>query len=129
MPIKHQATLIRAMPDVPEARAVFVGDVPPQVDPAYRRWRWRRWRVSWAYRRASPSPGISRRSRCAIGCVARQSPSTSVRPASFDKAALEGMAVGVPTLVASAAFDDLIADVRFRLATPDDHADLACRLC
>ncbi len=127
MPIKHQATLIRAMPDVPEARAVFVGDVPPQVDPAYRH----------ELEALASELGVSGR----VTFAGHQSPeqvrdwlrSAAVAvnlspPGLFDKAALESMAVGVPTLVASAAFDDVIADARFRLAAPDDHADLASRL-
>lgn len=46
----------------------------------------------------------------------------------FDKAALESMAVGVPTIVASGAFDDVNSDQRLRLASPDDPAELAERL-
>ena len=47
----------------------------------------------------------------------------------FDKAALEGMAVGVPTILNSAAFDDLLGgDARLRLPAPDDHAALAAHL-
>jgi glycosyltransferase involved in cell wall biosynthesis len=46
----------------------------------------------------------------------------------FDKAALESMAVGVPTIVGSRAFDDVIGDARLCLSDVDDAAALAARL-
>jgi glycosyltransferase involved in cell wall biosynthesis len=46
----------------------------------------------------------------------------------FDKAALEGMAVGVPTIVGSSAFDDVIGDKYLRLDDMDDATALALRL-
>jgi len=49
-------------------------------------------------------------------------------PGLFDKAALESMAVGVPTLVGSAAFDDVVCDERLRVTDLDDSATLATRL-
>ncbi len=128
MPIKHQATLIRALPEVPDACAVFVGDVPPETDPAYRR----------ALELLAAQLGVADR----VSFVGSQPPqgvrdwnrraavAVNLSPLGlFDKAALEGMAVGVPTVVASDAFDDVIgADPRLRISDPDDHAALAARL-
>lgn len=127
MPIKHQTTLIQALANVPDAHAVFVGDVPPQIDPEYRH----------KLESLAGEFGVADRVT-----FAGNQPPEWVRdwlrratiavnlspPGLFDKAALEGMAVGVPTLVASPAFDDVIVDPRLRLTAPGDYADLAAHL-
>lgn len=127
MPIKHQATLIRALPEVPDAYAVFVGDVPPDQDQDYRR----------ELETLAGSLGVAERV-----IFAGNQPTGGVRdwlrqasvavnlspPGLFDKAALESMAVGVPTIVANTAFDDGITSDRLRLTSPDDHTALAVRL-
>lgn len=128
MPIKHQATLIRALALVPDARAVFIGDVPPGADAAYRaelealaREQGVSGRVSFAGN-ISPEAVRDWNRRAALA--------VNLSPAGlFDKGALEGMAVGVPTIVASAAFDDVTGgDPRLYVPTPDDPAALATRL-
>lgn len=128
MPIKHQATLIRALAVIPEVRAVFIGDVPPGTDAAYRaelealaRELGMSQRVIFAGN--IPPEAVRDWNRRAAFAV-------NLSPAGlFDKGALEGMAVGVPTLVASAAFDDVTGgDPRFCVPAPDDHAALAPRL-
>ncbi len=127
MPIKHQATLIRALPDLPTAQAVFVGDVPPGIDPAYRaelellaRDLGVAERVTFAGNQAAD--GVRDWNRRAAVAV-------NLSPIGlFDKSALEGMAVAVPTLVASAAFDDVVRDPRLRLPAPDDVTGLVERL-
>ncbi len=127
-PIKHQATLIRALPEVPAAHAVFVGDVPPEADTGYRdqlmalaRDLGVADRVTFAGNQ--PREGVRNWLREAAVAV-------NLSPAGlFDKAALEGMAVGVPTILNSAAFDDLLGgDARLHLPAPDDHAALAADL-
>ncbi len=128
MPIKHQATLIRALPEVPAAHAVFVGDVPPETDTRYRddlmalaRDLGVAERVTFAGNQ--PREGVRNWLREAAVAV-------NLSPAGlFDKAALEGMAVGVPTILSSAAFDDLLGgDQRLQVPSPDDHVALAAHL-
>ncbi len=128
MPIKHQATLIRALPEVPAAHAVFVGDVPPETDTRYRddlmalaRDLGVAERVTFAGNQ--PREGVRNWLREAAVAV-------NLSPAGlFDKAVLEGMAVGVPTILNSAAFDDLLGgDDRLHIPAPDDHAALAADL-
>lgn len=129
MPIKHQSTLLRAVAAVPEAAAVFIGDVPPEQDTGYRdelenlvealaitdrvhfAGNQPMRGVRDAYRRAEIAVNLS-----PVGL--------------FDKAALEGMAVGIPTVVSSAAFDALLGGdaALLRLSAPEDHAALAERL-
>lgn len=128
MPIKHQATLIRALALVPDARAVFIGDVPPGADAAYRA----------ELEAIAREQGVSERVTFAGNIPPeavrdwnrRVALAVNLSPAGlFDKAALEGMAVGVPTLVASAAFGDVTGgDPRLYVPAPDDHAALATRL-
>jgi len=129
MAIKHQATLIRAVAAVPETRAVFIGDVPPGQDAAYpgelaalAAKLGAEGRVTFAG--AQPAEGVRDAYRAAFAAV-NLSP-----PGLFDKAALEAMACGVPTLVANPAFDDLLGDDAALLRTggPDDVDGLAERL-
>ena len=124
MPIKRQDALIRALPDLPGARAVFVGDVPPETDAGYRR----------ELETLADDLGVADRVVFAGNLppegvrdwLRRAAVAVNLSPAGlFDKAALEGMAVGVPTLVTSAAFDDVLGDERLRLSAPEE---LAARL-
>lgn len=127
MPIKHQATLIRALVDVSNAQAVFVGDVPPGADPNYRRDLETLARDLGVAERVTfagnqPPEGVRDWNRKAALAV-------NLSPIGlFDKAALEGMAVGVPTLVGSTAFDDVVRDDRLKIIDLDDHVVLAQRL-
>lgn len=126
--IKHQSTLIRALADVPDARAVFVGDVPPETNAGYRDELMALAsdldvadRVTFAGNQ--PREGVRNWLREAAVAV-------NLSPAGlFDKAALEGMAVGVPTILGADVFDDLLdGDQRLRIPSPDDHTALAARL-
>jgi len=127
MPIKHQATLIRALADVPDAQAVFVGDVPPDVDPVYRRELEALVhdlnladRVIFAGNQLPE--GVRDWDRRATIAV-------NLSPIGlFDKGALEGMAVGIPTIVGSSAFDDVVEDARLKVSDLDDAAGLAAKL-
>jgi glycosyltransferase involved in cell wall biosynthesis len=123
MPIKHQATLIRALTQLPAARAVFVGDVPigqeqhrPYAD---------------ELKALADDLNVSDRVTFAGGLLppavrdAVQRATIAVNlspPGLFDKAALESMATGIPTIVGSHAFDDLLGDqaALLRLDSPDD---------
>ncbi|MFN8378909.1 MAG: glycosyltransferase family 4 protein [Anaerolineae bacterium] len=129
MPIKHQATLIRAIANVPETRAVMIGDVPPGKDPGYPAQLsalaaelGTESRVTFAG--ALPAAGVRDAYRAAFAAV-NLSP-----PGLFDKAALEAMACAVPTLVTNPAFDDLLAgdEALLRTGGPDDVDGLASRL-
>ena len=123
-PIKHQGTLIRALVGVPDAQAIFVGDVPPDVDSAYRR----------ELEALVRDLGLTERVRF-VGNQAPEAVRDWDRQAAiavnlsprglFDKAALESMAVGVPTMVGSAAFDDLVEDSRLKVHDLDDPRTLA----
>jgi glycosyltransferase involved in cell wall biosynthesis len=127
MPIKQQATLIRALVDVPDAQVVFVGDVPPDVAPTYRRTLEALARDLGVAERVTftgnqPPESVRDWNRKAAIAV-------NLSPMGlFDKAALEAMAVGVPTLVGSTAFDDVVRDERLKVSDPDDPAALAKRL-
>ncbi len=129
MPIKHQATLLQAVAAVPDIRAAFIGGIPSGQNPAYLTDLKALAhdlditdRVTFAgglqpeavrdfYRRATVSVNLS-------------------PPGLFDKAALESMLVGTPTVASSSAFDVLLGDhaERLRLSAPDDEAALAARL-
>lgn len=127
MPIKHQATLIRALVDLPDAHAVFIGDVPPGKDAAYHH----------ELEKLAADLGVDSRITF-TGSLSAEDVRDWLRraavavnlspPGLFDKAALESMAVAVPTLVSSHAFADLLPDETPALPAPDDAAALAARL-
>lgn len=131
MPIKHQATLIRALTSVPDARAIFIGGTPPDVEtaPAYRA----------SLELLAVELGVSDRvslagdqNRAAVRDAYRTA-AIAVNlspPGLFDKAALESMACGVPTITSSPAFDPLHGAFTplVNLRQPDDHEGLAAAL-
>ncbi|NDJ61222.1 MAG: glycosyltransferase family 4 protein [Chloroflexi bacterium] len=129
MPIKHQATLLRAVAALPDARAVFVGDVLSDQPDTYRR----------ELEMLAADLGIAERVVFAgqqpragvLGWYRRAAVAVNLSPPGlFDKAALEGMAAGVPTVVSNPAFDPLLGDHvdQLRSAGPDDHDGLSQRL-
>lgn len=127
MPIKHQATLIRALAEGLRARAVFIG--ADEQATGYQA----------ELRRLAESLGVADRVTFTGGL-----PPAGVRdwyqraaaavnlspPGLFDKAALEAMLTGVPVVVSNPAFDSLYgADGdALRIAGPEDAAGLAERL-
>ncbi len=127
MPIKHQATLIRALVQVPQAHAVFVGDVPPDQGAEYRHELETLAHDLGVAERVTfagnlPPEGVREWYQRAAAAV-NLSP-----PGLFDKAALEPMATGVPTIVSNPAFDALLGDSGWRIDSPEDEAGLAQRL-
>lgn len=131
MPIKHQATLIRALAQVPDAQAVFVGDVPTGHEnyAAY----------ADGLKALAHELGVAERVTFTGGLLALEVRDAYRRatvavnlspPGLFDKAALESMATAIPTIVSATAFDALLgADpARFRIDGPDDANGLAARL-
>lgn len=129
MPIKHQATLLRAIAQVAGAEAFLVGAVPPEQDRAYPdRLMWLAQELGVADRirftGALPPEGV-RAAYWEAAAAVNLSP-----PGLFDKAALESMAAAVPTIVSSRAFAPLLGEHAPYLLTPapDDADALAERL-
>jgi glycosyltransferase involved in cell wall biosynthesis len=129
MPIKHQTTLLRAVSALPDAHAVFVGDVPPEQDTDYRAELEQRARELGITNRVtfagSQSPEGVRDWYHRATAAVNLSP-----PGLFDKAALEAMAVGVSTIVSNSAFDSLLGEdaALLRIPAPDDYVALTERL-
>jgi len=131
MPIKHQATLIRALAQLPDAQAVFVGDVPTGQE-GYAGYADSLKALAAELRVADRvtftggllAPDVRDAYRRATVAV-NLSP-----PGLFDKAALESMASGVPTIVSTHAFDALLGESpgHFRIHGPEDVDGLAAKL-
>jgi glycosyltransferase involved in cell wall biosynthesis len=131
MPVKHQATLIRALVQVPNARVVFIGDVPAGLE-GYTQY-------ANSLRTLAAKCGVSERVVFTGGLLAgdvrgwchQADVSVNLSPVGlFDKSALESMACAVPTLVCSRAFDPLLGGDMdlLRLESPEDVDGLARRL-
>lgn len=129
MPIKHQDTLIRALADVPNARAVFVGGVPPETSSEYADSLLTLAgdlgvadRVTFAGDQSRE--GVRRYLQYAAAAV-------NLSPVGlFDKAALESLACAVPTVVSNPDFASVLGEHAPHLCieSPDDSAVLAARL-
>jgi glycosyltransferase involved in cell wall biosynthesis len=129
MPVKHQATLVRALALLsatrPDVQAVLVGGVPRGESEGYRQ----------SLVELAGGLGISDRVTLAgpmthagiRDLLARASVAVNLSPPGlFDKAALESMMAGLPTIVASRSFDLLIGpDTWLRIDSPADHVALA----
>jgi len=105
--IKRQALLIEALTHLPHVRAVIVGDVPDGEDTAY----------PHSLRALAESLGVADRVIFTGGLNAegarawlwQASVAVNLSPVGlFDKAALESLACGLPTIVCNAAFADLM---------------------
>ncbi|MDZ4767651.1 MAG: glycosyltransferase family 4 protein, partial [Chloroflexota bacterium] len=130
MSIKRQATAIRALAHMTcPASLLLIGGVPPEQDDSYRRELTALAsdlgvadRVTFA----GDQPRDAVRDACRRASIALNlSP-----PGLFDKAALESMSCGVPTVVANTAFDALLGahSARLCVEAPDDADGLAARL-
>ncbi|MBN1963367.1 MAG: glycosyltransferase family 4 protein [Anaerolineae bacterium] len=133
--IKKHETLIRAAALLrdkhgdPSARFVIAGGLPNDAPPDYELFldaEIARLRVGdrvtlWGAVPADAVPSLFHEASVAINL----SP-----PGLFDKAALESMLCGVPTIVANAAFDDVLGPYRdgLRVSSGDDAEGLAARL-
>lgn len=126
--IKHQHVLLAAAQDVP-CEIVFVGDVPDGYDDAYKRRlqaevveRGMQDRVHFA---GAQTPDQVREWYRGAALAVNLSP-----PGLFDKAALEGMACGLPVVVSNEAFAPLTAAYRdaLHIPAPDDSESLRERL-
>jgi glycosyltransferase involved in cell wall biosynthesis len=127
MPIKHQATLLRTVAGGIEADVALIGDVPTGQSRVYLQELEALARdlgIAVTFTGGLPPDAVRdwyRRAAVAVNL----SP-----PGLFDKAVLESMAVGVPTIVSSAAFDSLLGEYVpwLRIDSPDDVEGLAARL-
>jgi glycosyltransferase involved in cell wall biosynthesis len=127
--IKNHATLLRALAQGIDAQAVLIGAVPERHDPAYvdqLRSLASELRIGdrVTFTGGLPAPKVRDWYRRAAVAV-------NLTPAgSFDKAVLESMAVGVPTIVSHGGFDDLLGAYagQLRIDSPQDVAGLADRL-
>lgn len=129
MPIKYQATLLRAIASGVPAETVLIGDVPKGHDTSY----------AESLKVLAGELGIADRVRFTGGLPAhevrdwyrRAAVAVNLTPAgSFDKAVLEGLMVGIPTIVSHGGFDSLLGEyaARLRIESPEDAAGLAQRL-
>ena len=129
MPIKHQATLLHAMADLPDARVVLVGGRPDDIDGDYEHTlrglaQGLNLGARVVFAGAQPNELVREYYRRALIAV-NLSPSGL-----FDKAALESMAIGLPTIVANPTFDPLLgehADL-LRIDSPEHVAGLTEKL-
>jgi glycosyltransferase involved in cell wall biosynthesis len=130
MPIKHQATLLRAVAAGVDADVCLIGDVPERQSAAYvEQLKSLAQELGIAkqvtFAGGLPPDAVRDWYRCAAVAV-NLSP-----PGLFDKAALESMAAGVPTVVSrNPAFEPLLGEdaPRLQVESPDDVAGLATRL-
>jgi glycosyltransferase involved in cell wall biosynthesis len=129
MPIKYHETLLRAVAEIPHVQLAVVGNVPAGQDTSYLSSLQNLTRTLGIADRVLftgglPPEGVRDIHRRAMVAV-NLSP-----PGLFDKAALESMLCGVPTIVANPAFDPVLGDYAplLRIANSDDTAGLAERL-
>ncbi len=129
-PIKHQETLLRASARLSAPHQIaLIGGVPEGHDAAY----------AQRLAQLAAELGIAERVHFTgalpqsevLRWYRRATLAVNLSPQGlFDKAALESMLCGVPTLVSNAAFDGLLGDQaeRLRISAPDDVEGLARRL-
>lgn len=132
-PIKHQATLIEATSRLQELgyefETVLVGSVPPGLDANY----------GSQLRALAARLGVSSRVLFSGGLpphevrelMRQATAAVNLSPAGlFDKAALESMMVGVPTIVSNEAFNNVLRDAApyFQISDPRDVTGLTERL-
>jgi glycosyltransferase involved in cell wall biosynthesis len=123
-PIKHQMTLLAAIQDLP-VRVQLVGGIPDGYDEGYQRAVHQRVADLGLSDRVTLTGNQPREQVRALLQAADIAVNLSP-PGLFDKAALESMACGLPTITANAAFDPL-AGTRasdLRIASPEDSAGL-----
>jgi len=129
-PIKHQETLLRASAKLSAPHQIaLIGGVPEGHDATY----------AQRLKQLAADLGIGERVHFTgalpqfevVRWYQRATLAVNLSPQGlFDKAALESMLCGVPTVVSNAAFDALLAEAaeRLRISAPDDVNGLAARL-
>lgn len=129
MPIKRQDALLRAVGTGIEARVALVGDVPVGHDASYPDTLKVLARDLGIEDRVMFTGGLL--SEAVRDLLRRATLAVNLSPPGlFDKAALESMLVGVPTLVSNPAFNGLLGEhvSRLSVADPNDTQALADRL-
>lgn len=129
MPIKRQDALLKAIGTGIEARVALVGDVPAGHDASYLDTLKALARELGIEDRVTFTGGLL--SEDVRDIVRRATLAVNLSPPGlFDKAALESMLVGVPTLVSNPAFNGLLGEYvpHLSIADPDDTQRLADRL-
>jgi glycosyltransferase involved in cell wall biosynthesis len=132
MPIKHHETLLRALASSTLDRSVqaaIVGAVPAGQDPAYLTHLENRARVLGIADRVMFTGGLL--SDAVRDLYRRATVAVNLSPPGlFDKAALESMLTGAPTIVSSPAFDEMLGDhgSHLRITSPDNAEGLAAKL-
>ncbi|MBC6937457.1 MAG: glycosyltransferase [Chloroflexi bacterium] len=125
MPIKRQETLIRALAKGVPARAVFVGADEQGTGYADRlKALAQELNVPVTFTGGLPAAEVR-------GWYRRAAVAVNLSPAGlFDKAVLESLACGTPTIVCNPAFDPLLGSCQptLRINDPDDVDGLAARL-
>ncbi|RMG87059.1 MAG: glycosyltransferase [Chloroflexi bacterium] len=128
MPIKHQETLIRALPGL-EADAIFVGGVPDGHSTAYRDEL-----IALADKLgvAENVHFVGDQNRASVRAYYQGTTvAVNLSPVGlFDKAPLEAMACGIPTIVTNPAFEPVLGEYKALLTIPstDAHEALHERL-
>lgn len=127
--IKHQHILLQAIAHIPDAQVVLVGDIPDGYDDGYKRdliALIHDLKLAERVTLAGAQTPIQVRDWYHQASIAiNLSP-----PGLFDKAALESMAAGVPTIVSNAAFEPLTTPYTdtLHIPAPDATATLVERL-
>ncbi len=121
MPIKAHESLLRAIAEIPGVRVALVGAVPPGQDPAYLAHLQTLARTLDISDRVLFPGALSQEAVRDIQRRATVAVNLSPRGL-FDKAALESMLVGTPTIVTNPAFDSLLGTYasRLRITGSDD---------
>lgn len=128
MPIKHQATLLRAAAEL-DCDVVLVGDVPEDKSQDYKQQLVTLAAELNMIHRVTFTGDLPRET--VREWYQRATLAVNLSPVGlFDKAPLESMACGVPTIVSNPAFDDLFGDAveLLRIDSPDDANGLTQRL-
>ncbi len=129
MPIKHQETLLRALPNLPGVHAVIIGGVPGGQDARYAERLERMARNFGVLDRVTFTGGLP--AEKVRDWYRRAAVAVNLSPVGlFDKTALESMATGTMTLVSSPAFDDLLGThgPLLRIDSPDNVDELTAHL-
>ena len=120
-PIKHQHILLQAALSLPQVEVVLIGDVPDGYDDAYKRQLMQQAQDSGIAERViftGPQTPDQIREWLRGAFVA-----VNLAPVGlFDKAPLESMSAGVPTIVANPAFESVTAGYVNLLHIPDPQA-------
>lgn len=126
--IKHQHTLLQAMQDLP-GEIIFVGDIPDGYDDTYKLSLFALVETLGMNEHVSFAGALSPEAIQPLYQQATLAVNLSP-PGLFDKAALEGMACGLPVIVSNPAFAPVLGPWTdlLTISSPDDVAGLRERI-